>query len=125
MFLCIYLYIIDCFFLERDYFYSSFRFCFLFHFYPSLHPSTVSVFILSLLFSSVFVPTGTMSTHWASHVESLQSHLSSAPRRLMVVCGFQILLLFIGVYVGHGAAECEIRLPAGSGIEVDCNRCRL
>ena len=66
-----------------------------------------------------------MSTHWAAHVENLQSHLSSAPRRLMVVCGLQVLMLFVGVYVGHGAAECEIRLPAGSGIEVDCNRCRL
>jgi|EP00505_MAST-04D_sp_SCG-Rhode-Island_P004853 hypothetical protein len=43
----------------------------------------------------------------------------------MVICGFQIFMLFLGVYVGHGAAECEIRLPAGAGIEVDCNRCRL
>jgi hypothetical protein len=29
------------------------------------------------------------------------------------------------VFIGHGAAECDVRLPSGSAIEVDCNRCRL
>jgi hypothetical protein len=29
----------------------------------------------------------------------------------------QILLLCCGVFVGHGSAECEVRLPQGSAIE--------
>jgi hypothetical protein len=55
----------------------------------------------------------------------LKSSVQTAPQRLLAICGCQILLLLIGVFVGHGAAECEIRLPQGSAIEVDCNRCRL
>ena len=66
-----------------------------------------------------------MKTHWVDSFTDLQSSLSSAPQRLLVVCGLQIFMLIVGVFVGHGAAECEIRLPAGSSIEVDCNRCRL
>ena len=58
-------------------------------------------------------------------LRGLQDSLQSAPRRLLLICTLQILLLVIGVFVGHGSAECEVRLPQGSAIEVDCNRCRL
>ena len=58
-------------------------------------------------------------------IKGLQDSLASAPRRLLLICACQILLLCCGVFVGHGSAECEVRLPQGSAIEVDCNRCRL
>lgn len=58
-------------------------------------------------------------------LKGLHNSLKSAPRKLLAICACQILLLVCGVFVGHGSAECEVRLPQGSAIEVDCNRCRL
>ena len=63
--------------------------------------------------------------HYSATLANLRDSVSTAPRRLLVICLCQILVLIVGVFVGHGAAECEIRLPQGSAIEVDCNRCRL
>jgi hypothetical protein len=50
-------------------------------------------------------------------IKGLQDSLASAPRRLLLICVCQILLLCCGVFVGHGSAECEVRLPQGSAIE--------
>ena len=41
-----------------------------------------------------------MKTHWVDSFTDLQSSLSSAPQRLLVVCALQILMLVVGVFAG-------------------------
>merc|ERR1740130_518430 len=57
--------------------------------------------------------------------EDLRGNFHGAPKKLLVICVIQIAFLLLGVFIGHGAAECDVSLPSGSSIVVECGRCRL
>jgi len=60
-----------------------------------------------------------------SSLNELRAAFSSAPRNLLVICALQTFLLFYGFLVGTRGAECDILLPPGGDVQLDCTRCRL
>jgi hypothetical protein len=62
--------------------------------------------------------------HFLEDMERMRQGLHGAPRKLAIICCIQAFVLVVGVFVGHGGAECQLAVVRGGHVDIDCNVCR-
>jgi len=52
-----------------------------------------------------------------------RAQLRGPPLKLLLICAAQLILLFVGLIVGIGRAECEVSIHGGADVQINCNNC--
>eukprot|EP00026_Physarum_polycephalum_P014625 Phypoly_transcript_15162.p1 GENE.Phypoly_transcript_15162~~Phypoly_transcript_15162.p1 ORF type:complete len:204 (+),score=9.16 Phypoly_transcript_15162:100-711(+) len=51
------------------------------------------------------------------------SHLSGVPLKLLIICILQLVIHFLGIFLGIGKVSCPLLVHSGNDVEVNCTAC--